>query len=130
MRKGEDRVNSDEVALCGFLGIFGAHKFYRKQYLLGIVYLFTFGLFFAGWFLDFIKLLEEYITNKQLSNENSDRKDTNIEKFFKRYNVKNVGIAVLSILLFFSFFAWRGSNGVKNENKIKELEETEADLKD
>ena len=43
--------------LCVFLGFFGAHKFYEGKMLLGIVYLFTAGLFGIGWFIDIIVLL-------------------------------------------------------------------------
>lgn len=43
--------------LCLFLGFFGAHKFYEKKTLLGIVYIFTFGLAGIGWIIDTISLL-------------------------------------------------------------------------
>lgn len=43
--------------LCLFLGVFGAHKFYEGKILLGIVYLFTFGLFGVGVVVDLIMLL-------------------------------------------------------------------------
>lgn len=43
--------------LCLFLGYFGAHKFYEGKALLGVVYLFTFGLFFIGWLIDLIIIL-------------------------------------------------------------------------
>lgn len=45
------------LLLCVFLGILGAHKFYEGKYLMGILYIFTFGLFFIGWFADCIALL-------------------------------------------------------------------------
>lgn len=43
--------------LCLFLGFFGAHKFYEGKAGMGIVYLFTGGLFGIGWFIDCISLL-------------------------------------------------------------------------
>lgn len=43
--------------LCLFLGGFGAHKFYEGKIGLGILYLFTCGLFGFGWFIDTIALL-------------------------------------------------------------------------
>lgn len=46
--------------LCIFLGWLGIHKFYEKKILLGIVYLFTGGLFGIAWLYDILKLL---ITN-------------------------------------------------------------------
>jgi restriction system protein len=43
--------------LCLFLGYFGAHKFYEGKIGMGLLYLFTFGLFSIGWFIDCIVLL-------------------------------------------------------------------------
>lgn len=45
------------LLLCMFLGYLGAHKFYEGKILLGIVYLFTVGLFGIGIFIDFFALL-------------------------------------------------------------------------
>lgn len=46
-----------ELVLCLFLGFLGAHKFYRKEYGMGILYLFTFGLFGIGVLVDLIKIV-------------------------------------------------------------------------
>lgn len=43
--------------LCLFLGFLGIHKFYENKIGLGIVYIFTGGLFFFGWLIDLITLL-------------------------------------------------------------------------
>ncbi len=43
--------------LCLFLGYLGAHKFYEGRVVSGLLYLFTFGLFGFGWFIDTIALL-------------------------------------------------------------------------
>lgn len=43
--------------LCLLLGYLGAHKFYEGKIGMGILYLFTFGLFGIGWFIDCITLL-------------------------------------------------------------------------
>lgn len=43
--------------LCLFLGYIGAHKFYEGKTGMGILYLFTFGLFGIGWMVDCIILL-------------------------------------------------------------------------
>ena len=42
--------------LCLFLGLFGAHKFYEGKIGMGIIYLFTGGLFFVGVVIDLIIL--------------------------------------------------------------------------
>ncbi len=53
------RVRNKWVAfcLCLLLGYLGAHKFYEGRAGMGILYLFTFGLFGIGWFIDCIVLL-------------------------------------------------------------------------
>ena len=43
--------------LCLFLGGIGVHKFYEGRIGMGILYLFTCGLFGIGWFVDCIILL-------------------------------------------------------------------------
>lgn len=40
-----------------FLGMFGVHKFIDKDYKMGIIYLFTGGLFGIGWLIDIVKEL-------------------------------------------------------------------------
>lgn len=45
------------LALCVFLGFFGAHKFYEGKIGMGILYLFTAGLFGFGIIIDFFTLL-------------------------------------------------------------------------
>jgi restriction system protein len=45
------------LLLCVFLGYFGAHKFYEGKAGMGILYLFTCGLFGIGWFIDCISIL-------------------------------------------------------------------------
>lgn len=42
---------------CLFLGVLGAHKFYEGKAGMGILYLFTMGLFRIGWPVDRIVLL-------------------------------------------------------------------------
>lgn len=44
------------LLLCIFLGVFGAHKFYEGKFGMGILYLFTAGLFHIGWIYDIIVL--------------------------------------------------------------------------
>ena len=47
------------LLLCAFLGIFGAHKFYEEKYVMGILYLLTYGFLFMGVIADFIVLLNK-----------------------------------------------------------------------
>ena len=43
--------------LCLFLGFLGIHRFYLGYTAMGVLYLFTFGLFGLGWLVDFILLI-------------------------------------------------------------------------
>ena len=45
------------LLLCFFLGVIGAHKFYEGRAGMGLLYLFTLGLFGFGVLIDFIILL-------------------------------------------------------------------------
>lgn len=45
------------LILCIFLGFLGAHKFYEEKAGIGVLYLFTMGVFGIGIFIDFISLL-------------------------------------------------------------------------
>ena len=53
--------------LLTFLGIFGAHRFYMRKWLTGLLYLLTGGLLLVGVLYDFWTL------NSQLSEENRSR---------------------------------------------------------
>lgn len=52
---GKNKVNM--VLICLFFGIFGVHKFKEYDYLKGILYLFTFGLFGVGMLSDLFRLI-------------------------------------------------------------------------
>ena len=43
--------------LCLLIGYLGAHKFYEGKILLGVVYLFTFGILGIGWIIDIFRHL-------------------------------------------------------------------------
>ncbi len=55
------------VIIVVFLGIFGIHKFIDKDYKMGIIYLFTGGLFGIGWIIDIFKELSRKENNKDKS---------------------------------------------------------------
>ena len=52
----EDKNAQTEFWLCLFLGLYGVHKFYRGKIGLGILYMFTGGLFLIGWLVDIFTL--------------------------------------------------------------------------
>ena len=47
------------MTLCLLLGWLGAHKFYERKYVLGFLYLFTYGFFGIGPLIDFFILLKK-----------------------------------------------------------------------
>lgn len=55
--KGKAKNKWVSFILCFFLGFYGAHKFYEGKIGMGILYVFTAGLCFFGWFLDIILIL-------------------------------------------------------------------------
>lgn len=56
-RTGKEKNKWVALLLCLFLGYVGAHKFYEGKIGMGILYLFTGGLFFIGVVIDFFVLL-------------------------------------------------------------------------
>ena len=44
------------LVVCIFLGVFGGHYFYVGRVGMGILYLFTFGLFGIGWLIDIVRI--------------------------------------------------------------------------
>ena len=61
-----------------FLGWLGVHRFYRKQWGIGILYLFTAGIFGIGWIIDLI------ISIKILYDANKRSKVTQAEIFYSQ----------------------------------------------
>ena len=80
------------VFLTLLFGWTGYYRFHKKQYGLGVLYLFTFGLFYIGWIVDIFTALKE-ASNEGKSNENSnnrksfeDIKNEAAEKIFENAN--------------------------------------------
>jgi len=54
-----------EFFLCLFLGFFGAHKFYKKKYIIGFLYFITAGILGIGWAVDTIRLFISVFLKKE-----------------------------------------------------------------
>lgn len=52
------------LLLAIFLGWLGVYRFYKKQWLLGVVYLFTGGIAGIGWIIDIVIAYKEYKKSK------------------------------------------------------------------
>ena len=52
-----------EFVVTLFLGMFGGHKFMKKDFKMGFIYLFTAGLFGIGWIIDIVKCLGKGVKN-------------------------------------------------------------------
>lgn len=61
----KERNSYVELVLCIFLGSLGVHKFYVGKIGLGILYLFTVGLFGIGWIVDIITIVVRIIKGTQ-----------------------------------------------------------------
>lgn len=64
-----------ELLIVIFGGIFGIHKFLDGNIKMGLIYVFTCGLFGFGWIIDIIKVL----TGSSISNNNSLMKNEDIK---------------------------------------------------
>ena len=51
-----------------WLGFFGIHKFMKKDFKMGLIYLFTFGIFGIGWIIDVVKAIINMIKIYQKAN--------------------------------------------------------------
>jgi len=56
-----------KLLMCIFGGWFGLHKFAEKKVGMGVLYLFTGGLFCIGWFVDCIKYFTSYVKGKSVT---------------------------------------------------------------
>ncbi len=54
---GSGKIQIVALVLCLFLGFLGIHRFYLGYTLMGVLYIFTFGLFGIGWLIDLILLI-------------------------------------------------------------------------
>lgn len=93
-----------DFILCLIFGAYGVHKFREKKIGIGVLYLFTFGLFFFGWLYDCVKLLliAIYIT-LQYTKTNDSSTEEQVE-LWNRYNALAKKIALIVVIVFLLFF--------------------------
>lgn len=57
-----------EFLITLFLGEFGVHRFMKKQYLIGAIYLCTLGVFGIGWLIDTVIALLKVVKGETTGN--------------------------------------------------------------
>lgn len=82
------------ILLTFFFGPFGAYRFYKKQYKLAILYIFTGGLLGVGSLYDLYLSFTEYFITKNSTSEN----DTN-EEFVKKTKRKALLATFICVIL-------------------------------
>lgn len=88
-----------EFLITLFLGEFGVHRFMKKQYLIGVIYLCTLGVFGIGWLIDtviaLLKVVKGETTGNNVQNikksENFGGGGTNGEQLIKSFDTVIVG---------------------------------------
>ena len=73
-----------------FFGLLGVHKFYMEKFFIGILYFFTCGFFFIGWFIDLFTLpsqIDRYNLKMQVAYSNYRHRPSNryrMDQFIRR----------------------------------------------
>lgn len=73
VKRDPDFVSRKLFLCCFFGGWFGLHKFMQRKYVMGVLYLFTFGLFIVGWFSDIGKMAKQIQHQKYLNEQHFER---------------------------------------------------------
>ena len=93
--KGTPKNKWVALILCLFLGVFGVHKFYEGKIAMGILYLFTMGIFGFGWLADLLVLI--FKTNPYYV-ESTKKQGQGIVESQQKKNRKEIISLVLGIL--------------------------------
>jgi TM2 domain-containing membrane protein YozV len=75
--------------LCLFLGILGAHQFYLRRPLLGVLYFFTGGIILCGWIYDIFTLPRQVESYNARIDDFYDAHDQEIEELEDEIEVLN-----------------------------------------
>ena len=124
-----NRVVALMLACFGFLGIAGLHRIYVGRLLTGVIYLFTFGIFFLGTLYDLYKICSE-------SFKDSDGyplfSDSSMKSNYYRRNPKTkpLAIVVAVVLAFFFMTGLIGAVGGMRHSHQETQETTSGSQKD
>ncbi len=123
--------------LCVFFGWLGLHKFYRKQYIIGILYACTLGCFGIGWIYDVVMLLKSKTTNTttETSTESTVSKLTaqnqNLDTVKEILSNKTISFGETTSTRRYSLNGcyFDNEDGTNRQQLIQTLKETTTDLK-
>ena len=94
-----------DFIVCLIFGAYGVHKFREKKIGIGVLYLFTFGLFFFGWLYDCAKLLVIAVCITLQHTKTNDSSSTEEQgEIWNRYNALAKKIALIVVIVFLLFF--------------------------
>lgn len=82
-----------DLLIAIFTGWFGGYRFYKKEYMMAIVYFFTCGIFGVGWIIDIINASRGSKTQEPLPVSNSIVSN----KLLKTIHTKVVGVTYPSV---------------------------------
>lgn len=117
IEKREPTMAWIDFAICFFFGVLGVHKFREKKIGMGILYLFTCGLFGFGWLYDCVRYLIAAIKSQSNSSANvtphsTESADTpsmtgpDLPETPKGNNIKKILLWVLTVFLALVAFAY------------------------
>lgn len=91
------------ILIAVFGGLFGGYRFYKKQPLMGVLYLCTAGLYFVGWIIDMSSAYREYFESKsptsELSTKTSGAKTKGIIAAILSFTILCGGLGVAGVFL-------------------------------
>ena len=94
-----------DFIVCLICGAYGVHKFREKKIGIGVLYLFTFGLFLFGWLYDCAKLLVIAVCITLQHTKTNDSSSTEEQgEIWNRYNALAKKIALIVVIVFLLFF--------------------------
>lgn len=105
--------------LCLLFGTLGVHKFYQKKTALGILYVFTIGLFGIGWLVDLIRLFIDMVKPEDENEPIPEAAQTGITAKPKNKKIAIVCAVIAFVVILVAFIGILGSSeNVESDSKI------------
>lgn len=105
--------------LCLLFGTLGVHKFYQKKTALGILYVFTVGLFGIGWLVDLIRLFIDMVKPEDENEPIPETEQIGVTAKPKKKKIAIVCTVIVFVVILVAFIGILGSSGnVESDSKI------------